>query len=120
MKRSKINQSIREMEAMLKKYHVSLPPFCNWTPEEWEHKNHEYDEIRDNQLGWDITDCGLENFDKVGFALITIRNGNQKLEKYKKVYAEKLIYLKDGQTFPSHFHWIKVKILSTEVVELCC
>ena len=107
MKRSKINQSIREMEAMLKKYHVSLPPFCNWTPEEWEHKNHEYDEIRDNQLGWDITDCGLENFDKVGFALITIRNGNQKLEKYKKVYAEKLIYLKDGQTFPSHFHWIK-------------
>ena len=107
MKRSKINQSIREMEAMLEKYHVSLPPFCNWTPEEWEHKNHEYDEIRDNQLGWDITDCGLENFDKVGFALITIRNGNQKLEKYKKVYAEKLIYLKDGQTFPSHFHWIK-------------
>ena len=22
-------------------------------------------------------------------------------------YAEKLIYLKDGQTFPSHFHWVK-------------
>ena len=107
MKRSKINRCIREMEAMLKEHCVELPPFCKWTPEEWKTKNHEYDEIRDNMLGWDITDCGLENFDKVGFALITIRNGNQNNPKYKKVYAEKLIMLKDGQTFPTHFHWVK-------------
>lgn len=50
MKRSKINQSIREMEAMLEKHKVELPPFCKWTPEEWKTKNHEYDEIRDNML----------------------------------------------------------------------
>ena len=107
MKRSKINQCIKEMEEMLKEYHVSLPPFFHFTPEEWKTKNLEYDEIRDNQLGWDITDCGLENYDKIGFSLITLRNGNQHNPKYKKTYAEKLILLKDGQTFPMHFHWMK-------------
>lgn len=107
MKRSKINQCIRDMEALLSEHRVELPPFCKWTPADWESKSHEYDEIRDNQLGWDITDCGLENFDKVGFALITLRNGNQNDPKYKKVYAEKLIMLKEGQRFPFHFHWTK-------------
>lgn len=107
MKRSEINRAIRDMEALLERLHVELPPFCKWTPEEWKTKNHEYDEIRDNMLGWDITDCGLGTFDKVGFALITLRNGNQKNPKYKKVYAEKYIMLKEGQTFPSHFHWYK-------------
>lgn len=107
MKRSEINRAIREMEAMLKEHCVELPPFCKFTPEEWQSKNSEYDEIRDNELGWDITDCGLGTFDKVGFALITIRNGNQKNPKYKKVYAEKLIMLKENQTFPTHFHWVK-------------
>jgi D-lyxose ketol-isomerase len=107
MKRSKINQCIKEMEALLKEYKVSLPPFCHWTPEEWQDKGSEYDEIRDNMLGWDITDAGLGDWDKVGFALITLRNGNQNDPKYKKVYAEKLIMLKDGQRFPMHFHWQK-------------
>lgn len=107
MKRSKINQCIRDMEALLAKHRVELPPFCKWTPADWADKGHEYDEIRDNQLGWDITDCGLEDFDRMGFALITLRNGNQNNPKYRKVYAEKLIMLKEGQRFPCHFHWKK-------------
>ncbi|MFI3173525.1 MAG: D-lyxose/D-mannose family sugar isomerase, partial [Eubacteriales bacterium] len=88
-------------------YKFALPPFANFTPEEWETKNSEYDEIRDNMLGWDITDYGLGDFEKVGFALITIRNGNQSNPKYKKVYAEKLLMIKEGQHSPMHFHWTK-------------
>ena len=107
MKRSEINSIIKEMEGLLKKYNFSLPPFCSWTPEEWMTKNTEYDEIRDNMLGWDITDFGLGNFDKTGFALITLRNGNQHNPKYRKVYAEKLIMLRDGQTAPRHYHVVK-------------
>lgn len=107
MKRSEINKAIKEMEALVKEYRFALPPFCHFTPEEWETKGSEYDEIRDNMLGWDITDYGLGNFEKVGFALITIRNGNQNNPKYKKVYAEKLLMLKEGQTSPMHFHWKK-------------
>ena len=56
MKRSKINQCIREMEALIREHGFALPPFCHWTPEEWKEKGEEYDEIRDNMLGWDITD----------------------------------------------------------------
>ncbi len=107
MKRSKINACIRDMERLVKDNGFHLPPFCGWTPKEWEDKGHEYDEIRDNMLGWDITDYGLEDWDKVGFALITLRNGNQNNPKYKKVYAEKLLMLKEGQHSPMHFHWKK-------------
>ena len=107
MKRSEINGVIREMEELIKSVGFALPPFCNWTPEEWADKGHEYDEIRDNMLGWDITDYGLGDFNKVGFGLITLRNGNQHDPRYKKVYAEKLLYLRECMMAPMHFHWIK-------------
>ena len=107
MKRSEINHIIKYMENLAKENGFHLPPFCNWTPEEWQNKGHEYDEIRDNMLGWDVTDYGCNDWEKIGFALITIRNGNQHNPKYKKVYAEKLLMLKEGQHSPMHFHWMK-------------
>ena len=94
MKRSQINKALKELEAMCEKYHCYLPPFCHFTPEQWETIGHEYDEVRDCMLGWDITDYGLGNFDKFGFSLITIRNGNRAMaDKYPKVYAENSILL---------------------------
>ena len=43
-------------------------------------------------------------------ALITIRNGNRAMaDKYPKVYAEKLLFLKEGQYSPNHFHWYKTE-----------
>lgn len=97
MKRSKINKALKELEAMCAREHCYLPPFCHFTPEEWKTKGHEYDEVRDCMLGWDITDYGLGNFDKFGFSLITIRNGcRTQPEKYPKVYAEKLLYLDEA------------------------
>ena len=47
MKRSEINKALRELEAVCRQYSCYLPPFCHFTPEEWETKGHEYDEIRD-------------------------------------------------------------------------
>ena len=110
MKRSAINKALRELEAMCAKYCCYLPPFCHMTPEDWENAGHEYDEVRDCMLGWDITDYGMGNFDKFGFSLITIRNGNRAMaDKYPKVYAEKLLFLKEGQYAPNHFHWFKTE-----------
>ena len=109
MKRSEINEAIREMETMIKRCGFKLPPFCHFTPEDWKEKGAEYDEIRDNMLGWDITDYGSGDFEKIGFALITLRNGNVKNPKYTKTYAEKLLYLKEGQMSPMHFHWNKME-----------
>ena len=110
MKRSEINAALKEMEQMINDYRVALPPFCQFTPDEWNDKGHEYDEIRDNMLGWDITDYGLGKFEEVGFSLITLRNGNLKMQdKYKKTYAEKLLYIKESQYSPMHFHWSKME-----------
>ncbi|MDD6643042.1 MAG: D-lyxose/D-mannose family sugar isomerase, partial [Firmicutes bacterium] len=109
MKRSEINAIIKEFEAMLKEYKFELPPFLSFTPEEWETKGHEYDEIRDNALGWDVTDYGEGNYDKLGLALITIRNGNVQNPKYTKTYAEKIMMLREGQVSPNHFHWNKME-----------
>ncbi len=109
MKRSKINAEIKCMEEMIKAHGFEIPPFCKWSAKEWENKGAEYDEIRDNMLGWDITDYGLGRFDEVGFSLITIRNGNLKMDKYTKTYAEKLLFVKEGQMAPMHFHWNKME-----------
>lgn len=109
MKRSEINAVIRELEATIRGQGLYVPPFCDWTPEQWLTKGSEYDEIRDNRLGWDITDYGLNDFARVGMALITVRNGNQNNAKYIKPYAEKLLYLREGQHSPMHFHRYKME-----------
>ena len=110
MKRSEINAALRQMEAMIAEYRISLPDFCHFTPQEWQSKGHDYDEVRDNMLGWDITDYGLGKFNEVGFSLITLRNGNYRMSSvYPKTYAEKLLYLNEGQYAPMHFHWAKME-----------
>ena len=110
MKRSQINHAIRRMEHLAAENGFTLPPFCHWTLADWQTKGHEYDEIRDNMLGWDVTDYGLGEFEKTGFTLITLRNGNIcQTGRYPKPYAEKLLMLEEGQYSPMHFHWHKME-----------
>lgn len=109
MKRSEINAIIKDFEALMKEYRFALPPFLSFTPEEWAERGHEYDEIRDNALGWDVTDYGEGHFDTLGLSLITIRNGNVHNPKYTKTYAEKIMMLREGQVSPNHFHWNKME-----------
>lgn len=110
MKRSEINQIIRDAAQFIESFRFSLPPFAHWTVADWAGKGHECDEIRDNMLGWDITDQGLGDFWHIGLVLFTIRNGSQQQpEKYPKPYAEKLIIMQEAQTCPMHFHWNKME-----------
>ena len=109
MKRSEINAIMKEPVKFIDKMNFKLPPFVFWSPEEWAEKGHEYDEIRDNMLGWDITDFGSGDYDKIGLLMITIRNGNFDNEKYVKPYAEKLLIVKEEQITPYHFHWSKME-----------
>ena len=109
MKRSKINEALKELEAMCEKYRFALPPFCHFTPEQWQNLGHEYDEVRDCMLGWDITDYGRGDFEKVGLFLFTIRNGNFSDPHNKKTYAEKLLISDEDQYSPMHFHFNKME-----------
>ncbi len=110
MKRSEINSIMKDALELFADYRISLPPFVLWTPEEWKTKGAEVQEIKDNMLGWDITDFGQGDFNKIGLFLITIRNGNQKMtDKYPKPYAEKLMMVREKQITPMHFHWNKME-----------
>ena len=110
MKRSEINAAMREAKALFSEYRIALPPFAKKTPDEWSVCGSEAAEIKDNMLGWDITDFGGGDFSKMGLLLITVRNGNRLCpEKYPKPYAEKLMVVKENQITPMHFHWSKME-----------
>ena len=78
MKRSEINAAMKEAKLLFADYKIALPPFAKKAPSEWADCGAEVEEIKDNMLGWDITDFGGGDFSKMGLLLITIRNGNQK------------------------------------------
>ncbi|MEI7987960.1 MAG: D-lyxose/D-mannose family sugar isomerase [Chloroflexota bacterium] len=111
MKRSEINAIINDAESFIRKNGFFLPPFAYWTAEEWQKKGAEVREIVDNQIGWDITDFGSGDFEKVGLAIITIRNGHPDNLKGKKgkTYAEKILIVGVNQITPMHFHWTKAE-----------
>lgn len=109
MKRSELNQIMRDAVEFIDKMNFKLPPFVYWNADDWKDKGHEYDEIRDNMLGWDITDFGSGDYSKIGLLMITIRNGNFSDEKYDKPYAEKLLIVEEEQITPYHFHWKKME-----------
>lgn len=110
MKRSEINKVIKDMENLIHDHKFAMPDFADWNVEKWKNLDKEYEEIVDNQLGWDITDFGLNDFRNIGFSLFTIRNGNvQNPQRYPKTYAEKLLMLYEGQSAPMHYHWNKME-----------
>ena len=109
MKRSEINELMRETGAFIKQYNFHLPPFAFWTPAQWATKGSEADEIRECMLGWDLTDFGLEKFHEMGLIMFTIRNGHMKNPAYSKSYCEKLLIVEQEQITPMHFHWNKAE-----------
>lgn len=110
MKRSEINSVMRDALKLFDEYKIKLPAFVHWTPQEWLKKGDEVNEIKENMLGWDITDFGSGDFNKIGLFLITLRNGNQlNKEKYPKPYAEKLMVVRENQITPMHYHWSKME-----------
>ncbi len=110
MKRSEINRIIADTMAFIDQHQFKLPPFAFWTPEAWRSHQADSQEIKDNMLGWDITDFGSGDFARRGLTLITLRNGNlQAKDRYPKPYAEKLLITGEEQETPMHFHWAKME-----------
>ncbi len=120
MKRSSINQYIEEAKAFFNKHQFHLPLWAYFTPEKWKEAGPEYKEIKDNMLGWDLTDFASHDFEKVGLLLFTIRNGNFHHPDYNKPYAEKIMIVRENQLTPTHFHWNKMEdIINRGGGDLC-
>lgn len=111
MKRSEINRIMRLADVFIGERGFFLPPFAYWTPADWQQKGPEVSEIVANKLGWDITDFGCGDFERVGLFLFTLRNGHPRnwAARQGKLYAEKLLIVRPGQVTPMHFHWAKME-----------
>jgi D-lyxose ketol-isomerase len=113
MKRSEINQILRDSDEFIKGHGFHLPPFAYWTAAEWQSKGPEVSEIVENGLGWDITDFGGGKYHSVGLFLFTLRNGSpenmRSNRKQGKTYAEKIMIVNVDQITPLHFHWVKTE-----------
>jgi len=107
MKRSEINRHIREAEELFHKNRFFLPPWSSWKPEDWKSRLPLCGELLKSRLGWDLTDFGSGSFLHRGLLLVTIRNGNDSLDR--KPYAEKIMVVRENQETPWHFHWKKTE-----------
>ena len=109
MKRSRINEIIREGDAFIRSFGYIMPPFAYWSPDELTAKRPAG--IVDARLGWDITDFGEGKFDEMGLFLFTVRNGRaEDLSRGKgMLYAEKIMISRKDQYSPMHRHIVKAE-----------
>jgi D-lyxose ketol-isomerase len=107
LNRARVEASIAIAKIVFRTFQVNLPPFAAWTTTDWDRAGPEFDEVRDCMLGWDVTDFGSRDFERIGRTLFTLRNGNLHDSRYPKTYAEKFILDPEGQRAPAHFHRTK-------------
>ena len=111
MKRSRINDIISQSDDMMRQFGFTLPPFAYWTPDEFKARKDDAQKVIEARCGWDITDYGVGDFDKMGLFLFTLRNGS--LVDLKRgggmCYAEKLLISKQDQLSPMHTHVLKAE-----------
>ena len=109
MKRSRINEIIRESDAFIRSFGYVMPPFAYWSPDELKAKKPAG--IVEARLGWDITDYGQEKFGELGLFLFTVRNGHaEDLARGKgMLYAEKIMISRKNQLSPMHRHVVKAE-----------
>ena len=110
MNRSSINRLIDQTIHFIGQQGFHLPRFAHWDLDEWKRKQSRAGAIFEAQLGWDVTDFGEGDFDRLGLVSFTLRNTNSDLDgKILRTYAEKLIVIRKGQAIALHFHRVKVE-----------
>lgn len=102
MKRSQINDNLRLARKFFEDMKVALPQWAYWSVDDWKNANIDTSEIVQCGLGWDITDFGSGDFEKIGLINFNPRNGS--LLYPDKPYCEKLILVKESQLTPLHTH----------------
>jgi hypothetical protein len=101
MKRSEIDRQIEKFIDFAKENNYEIPIY--------DYQNKKIiKELLERQIGFDITDFGSGDFNKIGLALFTVRNGNPR-EKKTIPYCEKTMFSLPGQLTPRHYHKKKIE-----------
>lgn len=108
MKRSRVNEILREGEAFIRSFGFALPPFARWSPAELLAARDTAPGVLGGRLGWDLTDYGQGRWDELGLLLFTIRNGSR-APGSARVYAEKVMVSRRDQLAPMHRHVAKAE-----------
>lgn len=110
MKRSFIDSAIDWAIRLLDENNMRLPALAYLSADEFAAQDAALDNANKLMLGWDVTDFGSGDFDKIGAVLFTIRNGLLDASAGTP-YAEKLIFMKGEteQEIPYHFHAMKTE-----------
>jgi D-lyxose ketol-isomerase len=112
MERSQINEILEESDRFIRSFGYVMPPFAYWSPQEFKKRTAtDAAAIRNNRLGWDITDYGQGRFDELGLFLFTVRNGSAAdlAAGRGMLYAEKIMISRKDQLSPMHRHNIKAE-----------
>ncbi len=109
MKRSEINSNLNWAKKFLASENICLPELASWSPEEFRHQGKRLEAVRRLELGWDITDFGSGEFNRIGAVLYTVRNGLADDPSVGVPYCEKYILMRDGQHLPNHYHVFKTE-----------
>lgn len=111
MKRSRVNEIMAAAEEMIAAFGFRLPPFAGWSVQQFRDRAAQARRIVEARMGWDITDYGQGDFDRLGLFLFTLRNGD--LADLRAgggmAYAEKLLISRRDQLSPMHTHVIKAE-----------
>ena len=110
MKRSQVNAILREGDAFIRSFGYVMPPFAYFTPAEMQARG-DLAMLKERQMGWDVTDFGSGDYDRLGLFLFTVRNGNNAdlLAGRGMLYAEKIMISKQDQVTPMHRHNLKAE-----------
>lgn len=111
MDRSTVNDIIARSDAFIRAHGVHLPPFAYLSPSALQAHVAKAPGIRDNALGWDITDYGQGRFEELGLFLFTTRNGDRRNlgRGHGMLYAEKVMISGEHQMSPMHRHITKTE-----------
>ena len=125
MKRSRINSIMAEADDLMRRHGFALPLFAYWSPDDFISRKEMARNLIEARCGWDITDYGAGDYDRMGLFLFTLRNG--RLADLQRgggmCYAEKLLISRQDQLSPMHTHVLKAEDIinrggATLVVEL--
>lgn len=111
MKRSRVNEILREADSYIRSFGYVMPPFAYLSPNEMKARRADLSTIVERRLGWDVTDYGKGDFDRMGLFLFTTRNGDAADLKAGggMLYAEKIMISRHDQYSPMHRHIVKAE-----------